>query len=183
MEPTLAEITFFAGNFAPRAWADCAGQILPINQNQSLFSLIGTIYGGDGRTSFALPDLRGRMVVGQGSGAGLSNRPLGQKTGQQAVALSIAEIPAHTHTATSGKMYLTSKPHHTNTADNNAFARDELNLFTAADTQGTGIVDMGASSVEINLNNDGGGQAHENMSPFQVLRPIICIAGLFPSRS
>lgn len=183
MEPTLAEVTFFAGNFAPRAWANCEGQILPINQNQSLYSLLGTTYGGDGRTSFALPDLRGRMVVGQGDGSGLTNRPLGQKSGQETVTLTIAQIPSHTHTASDGKMYLTSTPHNSNQADNNLFAKDESNLFTRADSTGTGVGDMASGSAEITLINAGGGQAHENMPPFQVLRPIICLQGLFPSRN
>lgn len=98
MEPFLGEIDLFAGNFAPRNWARCEGQILPIAQNQALYSLLGTTYGGDGRTTFALPDLRGRTPVGPGQGPGLSNRQLGQKGGIENVTLTTAQMPSHNHT-------------------------------------------------------------------------------------
>jgi len=181
MEPTLAEVSIFAGNFAPRSWASCEGQILPINQNQSLFSLLGTTYGGDGRTSFALPDLRGRMVVGQGHGAGLTNRPLGQKWGAETIRLTTLEIPSHTHIATDAKLYISSDDSNlTAEATGAAFAQDEATAYTAATSN---IENMASNSVEFTLANTGGNQAHENMFPFQVLRFIICVQGLFPSRS
>jgi len=182
MEPTLAEVTFFAGTFAPRAWADCAGQILPINQNQSLYSLLGTTYGGDGRTSFGLPDLRGRVVVGQGDGPGLSNRQLGQKSGQESVTLNVTQIPGHTHIPSNPTINFSSNTTLVEEAKNNAFARDELDVFTAAPSPNT-IGDMGNGSAEIILNNTGGNRGHDNMIPYTVLRPIICIQGLFPSRN
>lgn len=97
MEPVLGEIRMFAGNFAPRGWAFCEGQLLAISQNDALFSLIGTIYGGDGRTTFALPDLRGRIPVHAGTGPGLNNYRLGEKTGAEKHALTIHELPAHNH--------------------------------------------------------------------------------------
>ncbi|WP_340819596.1 tail fiber protein [Methanolobus sp. WCC4] len=97
-DPLLGEITLFAGNFAPRGWAFCNGQLLPINQNQALFSILGTTYGGDGRTTFALPDLRGRAPVHAGNGPGLSPVVLGQKGGAETVALNVNQMPSHTHT-------------------------------------------------------------------------------------
>lgn len=97
-EPYLGEVVMFAGNFAPQGWAFCDGQILPINQNQSLYSLLGTTYGGDGRITFALPDLRGRTAVQQGQGAGLTNRRLGEKFGIESVPLSVDQMPSHSHT-------------------------------------------------------------------------------------
>jgi len=96
-EGTLGEVTLFAGNFAPRGWAFCHGQLLPINQYQALFSILGTTYGGDGRTTFALPDLRGRVPVGVGYGPGLSDIRLGQKAGYEAVQLTVNQLPAHLH--------------------------------------------------------------------------------------
>ena len=98
MEPFLGEVTLFAGNFAPRGWASCDGQLLPIAQNTALFSILGTTYGGDGRTTFALPDLRGRTAIHEGTGPGLTNRPLGERTGVEQVTLTQAQLPAHDHT-------------------------------------------------------------------------------------
>src|SRR6478672_10112699 len=97
-EPFLAEIIMFAGNFAPRGWAFCQGQILSIAQNTALFSLLGTTYGGNGQTTFALPDLRGRVPVGTGQGPGLSNYDLGQVSGSESVTLTVSQMPAHNHT-------------------------------------------------------------------------------------
>jgi len=98
IEPYLGEVNIFAGNFAPRGWALCQGQILPISQHDALFSILGTTYGGDGRTTFALPDLRGRTVIGAGQGAGLTNRPVGQEGGVERVTLTEAQMPTHNHT-------------------------------------------------------------------------------------
>lgn len=96
-QPYIAEIRLFAGNFAPAGWAFCDGSLLPISQNETLFALIGTTYGGDGQTTFALPDLRGRVPIGSGQGAGLSNRILGEKVGQESVTLTTANMPSHSH--------------------------------------------------------------------------------------
>ena len=100
MEPTLAEIRMFAGNFAPRGWALCEGQLLPISDNQALFSLLGTIYGGDGRTTFALPDFRGRCPISPGNGPGLPGYNVGQKVGAATTSLTVSNLPPHTHAAT-----------------------------------------------------------------------------------
>lgn len=98
MDPFLAEIIMFGGNFAPRGWALCDGQLLPINSNQAVFSLIGTIYGGDGRTTFALPDMRGRTAIHAGNGPGLTPRPLGQRSGTETNTMNVTQMPAHSHT-------------------------------------------------------------------------------------
>ena len=100
MDPMLASIMIFAGNFAPRGWAFCDGQLLAISANSALFSLLGTTYGGDGRTTFGLPDLRGRAAIGPRHGPGLSNYALGQRGGVETVTLNITQIPSHTHLAT-----------------------------------------------------------------------------------
>lgn len=97
--PYIGEVRLFAGNFAPAGWAFCDGSLLPISENNALFVLIGTTYGGDGQSTFAVPDLRGRVPMGTGQGAGLSNRVLGEKAGQEAVTLTTANMPSHTHTA------------------------------------------------------------------------------------
>jgi len=179
-EGYLAEMTYFAGNFAPRSWNTCAGQLLSINSNQSLFSLLGTTYGGDGRTTFALPDLRGRLAIGAGQGSGLSNYNLGSRGGSERVTLNQLQIPNHTHTVISKGLYLTSTPHDQKEATGHAYARDEANQFTNVSAAGE---DMGSGSVAMTVAATGSGQGHENMIPFCTLTPIICVQGIFPSRS
>lgn len=174
MEGYLAQVLLFAGNFAPRNWAFCEGQLLPISQNQALFSLLGTTYGGDGRTSFALPDLRGRVPIGPRRGAGLSNYTLGQKGGVETVTLQQNQMPSHNHvmTASSGA------PTH-NTASGSSLASanrsvDMDNIYA----DGAANVSMGSET-----GNAGGNLDHENRPPFIALNYIICLAGIFPSRS
>jgi microcystin-dependent protein len=171
MEPFLAEIIMFAGNFAPRGWALCDGQILPINQNQSLYSLLGTTYGGDGQTSFALPDLRGRAPIHVGSRSGPSYQ-LGQKGGAERVTLSKSEIPAHTHT---GKLSVSSG------------SGEEANpsgQYIASHQGAFKEEPTGANSLRgLVIDDNGGGQPHNNMQPFGCLNYIIAIQGIFPSRN
>lgn len=174
-DPFLAEIIMFGGNFAPRGWALCDGQLLPISQNQAVFSLLGTTYGGDGRTTFALPDLRGRAAIHPGTGPGLSPYRLGQRGGAETVNLTTAQIPSHTHSA--------SVTLHANTGggdDNDPTARypgEGANDFYA-DGQN---VDMGAPSVAVG--NTGGSQPHTNIEPYLCVNFIIALQGIFPSRN
>lgn len=163
-EPFLAEIMIVGFNFPPRGWAYCDGQILPINQNQSLFSLLGTTYGGDGRTSFGLPDLRGRTPIHVGSG-----HNLGQKSGEETHPLSVGEIPQHTHVAQASSSSADSPiPSDTVLAAVN-------NLYHAPQD----LVALEAGTVA----NTGAGQGHENMQPFLTLGFCIALTGLFPSRN
>lgn len=169
-EPFLAEIRMYGFNFAPRAWAFCDGQILPINQHQSLYALLGITYGGDGRTSFALPDLRGRVPIHSGSGDGLTQKSLGQRAGSEMVTLNQAKIPSHTHHvgAYSGEA-------NSLLPGGNSFAEIEGVPAYGADTQ---TVAMNQNSIT----NTGGGQAHENMQPSIAINYCIALQGLFPSR-
>ncbi|MBN1668460.1 MAG: phage tail protein [Anaerolineales bacterium] len=165
-EPFLAEIRVFGFTFAPRGWAQCNGQILPINQNQALFSLLGTTYGGDGRTTFALPDLRGRTPLHVGN-----SYSLGQRSGQENHTLTANEIPQHTHQAQAS-----SNPPSTPIPNGNALAASVPNEIYAA---AANLQPMRAGT----LANAGGGQAHDNMQPFLTLNFCIALQGLFPSRN
>lgn len=175
-EPFIAEIRIFAGNFAPRGWAFCDGQLLPIANNTALFSLIGTVYGGDGRTTTALPNLQGRAPMHPGAGPGLSTRQLGQKTGMETVSLTQANLPPHTHTLNSANSTGSS-----NLAPSTNTALANVNPFDKAyqSDSSTNIVNMSPSAI----GTSGGSQAHNNMQPFLSLNFIIALTGLYPSRS
>ena len=163
-EPFLAEIKMVAFNFPPRGWAYCDGQILPINQNQSLYSLLGTTYGGDGRTSFALPDLRGRTPIHVGDG-----HTLGQKSGEETHGLSINEIPQHTHVP-QGSSLNANAP----VPANNVLAAGNNMYQTPED-----LVALQAGTVA----NVGQSQSHNNMQPYLTLNYCIALQGIFPPRS
>lgn len=180
MEGTIGEIRGFAGNFAPRSWALCEGQLLPIAQNQALFSIIGTIYGGDGRTTFALPDLRGRTMVGPGNGPGLSDYREGQKGGAETTTLNTTNLPSHNHTA-SGTVKATAAPGNERVPANNLnFAGDTSGTpYTATPANAT----MATNGVDVTVGNTGGGQRFNNMQPYLATYYIICLQGVFPSRS
>lgn len=165
-EPFLAEVRIVGFNFAPRGWAFCDGQILPISQNQSLYSLLGTTYGGDGRTSFALPDLRGRAPMHFDN----SHR-LGQKSGEETNTLSTAEMPAHRHRAQAS-----STDGGTPNTANTILAREVGGIYQQGATNLTPIR-TGTTA------NAGGGQAHDNLMPFLALNFCIALQGLFPSRN
>jgi microcystin-dependent protein len=166
-EPFLSEIKIMSFVFAPKGWALCNGQLLPINQNQALFSLLGTTYGGDGRVNFALPDLRGRVPIHMGSG-----HTLGERGGEQAHTLSISELPTHVHTANDTTATAT-----TNVPGNTVVLAQSTSsqLYTAA----AGLVAMASNA----LANVGGSQAHQNMQPFLVLSFCIALQGIFPSQN
>lgn len=168
-EPFLAEIRMVGFNFAPRGWAFCDGQILPINQNQSLYSLLGTTYGGDGTTSFALPDLRGRTPIHVGRSNGGGFHSLGQKSGEETHTLSANEMPQHTHTIASNAQPGTSDE------PSGYPARAGENIYGALSNSGT----MGSGTIQ----NAGGGQAHDNMQPYLAVNFCIALRGLFPSRN
>ena len=173
MEEYIGAIQIFAGNFAPRGWAFCEGQILPISQNTALFSILGTTYGGNGSTTFALPDLRGRMPIGMGAGPGLTPRILGEKDGAEAVTLSVAQIPSHSHTynALSGNR---EKPNPTGN-----FLGLAPGPFYAEMNAGDTLLPMNPAAIS----PAGGSQPHYNMPPYLGLSFIICLQGIYPSRS
>lgn len=170
-EPFIAEIRIFAGNFAPRGWAFCDGQLLPISQNTALFSLIGTTYGGDGRTTTALPNLQGRAPMHPGRGPGLTSRRLGQRGGTETITLAEAQIPSHTHS-----LRATVARGGVSTPTGNTFnASSGETAYHAADNL-TGMSPQMAA-------NSGGSQYHNNLQPFLTLNFIIALVGLYPSRS
>ena len=171
-DPFIAEIRIFAGNFAPRGWAFCDGQLLPIAQNTALFSLIGTTFGGDGRSTTALPDMKDRAPMHPGRGPGLTPRRLGEKVGASTAALTEAQLPSHSH-----NYGTTTAPGSSTLPMNNA-----LNSRSV----GRNIYAAGAPDTVMNagaVSNSGGGQAHNNLQPYLGINFIIALVGLFPSRS
>lgn len=170
----VGEIRMFAGNFAPRGWAFCNGYLMPISQNTALFSLLGTNYGGDGKSTFALPNLQGRALLHPGQGPGLSTYTLGETGGQTSVSLNEAELPSHSHQAAA-----TSAKGGQSTPQGGvwAAARRGRPPFYADPTGGTVVMDEHA------LGTAGGGQPHNNMQPYLCLSFIICLQGIFPHRS
>jgi len=178
MEPFIGQIIMFGGNFAPRGWAFCDGQLLAISQNTALFSILGTIYGGDGRTTFALPDLRGRVAMHEGSGPGLSNRQLGQRGGSQTTTLTVSNMPTHNH-----NVGLRAEAAAGSTAN-------PTNALLAVSTNQDRIYAPPAPANEIAMHPDsisqqnvGGNQSFGNEQPYTVVNYIIALIGLFPSRS
>ena len=172
MDPILGQIILFAGNFAPQGWAFCNGQLIAIQSNQALFALLGTTYGGNGQTTFGLPDLRGRAPIHFGQGPGLSTFNLGQTGGEENVTLRQSEIPSHSHSfapgCNSGSVGVQGSP-----ANGYVGAQDGPYYASAANAQmGTG-----------NSQAVGGGQPHENRPPFIAMNYIICIVGIYPDRS
>ena len=168
-DPFIGELTLFAGNFAPRGWALCDGQLLDISQNSALFSILGTTYGGDGRTTFALPDLRGRVAMHPGRGAGLTPRNLGQKGGEEAVTLSVNQIPSHDHQVNCNALRGDAV-----SPQGNIPASDPDKPY-----KNTGTDKMSANMIA----NTGGNQSHDNMQPFNCINYIIALEGIYPSRS
>ena len=164
-EPFLSEIRIFSFGFAPKGWAMCNGQLLPINQNQALFSLLGTTFGGDGRVNFALPDLRGQVPIHVGNG-----HTLGEKGGEQAHTLNIAEIPTHVHTLNA-----------TSTAANQIVPTSALLAASASTDPVYGNPAALVAMDPTSIGNVGGSQAHLNMQPFLTLTFGIALQGIFPS--
>lgn len=171
-EPMLGEIRWVPYNFAPQGWAFCDGQLLPIAQNSALFSLLGTTYGGDGRTTFALPDLRGRVMVHAGAGPGLSSYQLGQKGGAEQVTLTTNEIPSHSHQLNGSESIADAE-----IPDDNRLAAKQRTKLYSTDKGATTAMDTAS------ISESGGSSPHENRPPYQTLNCIIALQGLFPSRN
>jgi len=171
-EPFLAEVRMVGFDFAPRGWAFCDGQILPISQNQSLYSLLGTTYGGDGRTSFALPDLRGRTPIHVGRSDGGEQHALGSKGGEEAHTLSVNEMPLHDHSFTASSAQGTTDVPQTN----QVLSRSARDVYRDQATSLTSLIPAAIA-------NTGGSRAHENMQPFLAVNFCIALQGLFPSRN
>lgn len=167
-QPFIGEIVMFAGNFAPRGWSFCSGQTLSIAQNTALFSILGTTYGGNGQTTFALPDLRSRVPIHPGQGPGLSSYSLGQQGGSENVTLTVPQMPAHNHTLNA----------------NNGASNDTIptNAFFSEG----GLYTTNAANVQMNpatIGLTGGSQPHPNIQPYLAINFIIALQGIFPSRN
>lgn len=172
-EPFIGQIKMFAGNFAPRGYALCDGQLLAISQYDALFSLVGTFYGGDGRTTFGLPDLRGRVPIHAGSGPGLTPRQVGAKSGAENVTLTQNQIPSHTHTLTA------SKAAGGESSPNNAQPAQSTGSVYLRNPNPMAIADLDSA----NIKPLGGSQQHTNVQPFQCINFIIALTGIYPSRT
>lgn len=168
-EPFVGEIRMFAGNFAPRGWAFCDGQLLAVSQNDALFSLLGTIYGGDGRTTFGLPDLRGRIPIHAGSGPGLSSRRLGAKFGTEGETITVNQLPSHGHSLQATSTTATQRQ-----PVGSALATSQGQVYTE-------IADARTMNTQ-SITNVGGSQAHTNLMPFLCIHFIIALFGIYPSR-
>lgn len=172
MEPFLGQLMLFGGNFAPRGWALCDGQLLPISSNSALFSILGTTYGGDGRTTFALPDLRGRAPIHQGHGPGLSDYRLGLKTGQENVTLTVANLPNHNHSVTI----------QTGDLDPGTSSSPTSGMVPAEASEDIyGLGTNPVSSVTM-TDSQGGSQSFSNVQPVLALNWCIALVGIYPSR-
>ena len=165
-EPFIGEVKIVSWSFAPRGWAFCNGQLLSLQQNQALFSVIGTIYGGNGQTNFALPNLQGRVPIHQSQ-----QLPIGNKAGEENHTLVLNELPKHTHVGQG-----TTTTADQNTPVGNMLANANFPLYT---TQASGLTAVDPGTIT----NTGGGQAHSNMQPYLVLNFIIALQGIFPSRT
>lgn len=171
-QPYVGEIRMFGGNFAPVGWLTCDGQLLPISENETLFQLIGTTYGGDGESTFALPDLRGRIPIHNGQGPGLSSRQLGEDGGSEAVTLTVNQIPAHGHPLLGS----TDNGLQPNPGGSVLASSTVLQPYTPTEALDTAMSSSSITSV-------GGSQPHDNVQPFLCVTFIISLFGIFPSQS
>ena len=209
MQGYIGEIRGFGGNFAPRFWSFCQGQLVSIAQNTALFSILGTTYGGDGRSTFALPDLRGRIPLSEGRGPGLSPRPLGQRSGTEDVTLNVLQFPNHFHFmnaqagAVTGSGSVQTNAVTGDTAGNQ-FSPDDAywaesqaggspagkvyntgtaNATMAADAVQLNLTGLALNTAVINLSPTGSSHDHTNLQPYTVINWVICMQGVFPTRS
>lgn len=189
--PYIGAMILFAGNFAPRGWAFCEGQLLSIAQNTALFSILGTTYGGDGRTTFALPDMRGRGPISPGTGPGLPTYRLGSRSGQASHVINQLELPSHTHQQAAGSITGTIKIGANTEAGTSSEAADQTfgdaaaggiyNNQAADEFLGAPVTQNLVPAVQFGLT--GGTQEHNNMQPYTAIPYIIALQGIFPSRS
>jgi microcystin-dependent protein len=168
-QPYIGQIKIFAGNFAPQGWVFCDGRLLSISENDALFALIGTTYGGDGQTTFGVPDLRGRIPLNQGTGPGLSTYVIGQMMGSETVTLLPTQLPSHTHVASANGAVATSPPNGATWANNS-----QLAYGSSASLQS-----MNPSSLMVS----GGSQPHNNIMPYLTINFILSLFGIFPPQS
>lgn len=178
-DPFIGEIMMVGYTFCPRGWANANGQLLPIAQNTALFSLYGTQFGGDGRTTFGLPDMQGRVAMGQGRGPGLSQRNVGQKFGSETNTITINNMPSHNHGVS---VTLNSVP----TPGVSASPTGQMPALSSVGAiygAGAGTAPMAANAATVTQQNQGGGQAMNNIQPTQVLRYCVALQGIFPSRN
>ncbi len=183
MDPLIGQIQAFGFNFAPRGWMQCNGQLLSIAQYTALFSLIGTTYGGDGRTTFALPDLRGRVPMNYGQGPGLSMHPIGARSGSETNTLTVNQMPSHNHLATGTVKSYFAPPTGGGTSFNpngsNFAGASGANTYTSQAPNGT----MAAENVQVVVGNNGGNLPVNNMQPYLAINYCIAVVGIFPSRN
>jgi microcystin-dependent protein len=171
MEPFIGQIQAFGFNFAPRGWAQCNGQLLPISQNTALFSLLGTTYGGDGRTTFALPDLRGRSMVNYGQGQGLNSIQIGQSGGNENTTLTVNNLPPHNH-----PVQVNVNTANGEESTSTLYLSSHASAFSDAPTTNAVLAGVGSA-------NTGGGQPFPNRDPYLGINVCIALQGIFPSRS
>jgi microcystin-dependent protein len=192
MDTFLSTILIWPPNFAPTGWALCAGQLLSISQNTALFSLLGTFYGGNGQTTFGLPDLQGRIPVGAGQGTGLSPYTLGQVGGAESITLTTGNLASHTHTATpsglSAKVPAVTSVGTTNQPSPSVTlaapvdaGRNSINIYSTAAPNQT--IASGSVAGSVSIAPTGGGQPHENRQPYLSVNYIIALVGIYPSRN
>ncbi len=196
MEGVIGEIRMFGGNFAPRTWSFCEGQLLAISSHTALFSILGTTYGGDGRTTFALPDLRGRSPIGPGTGPGLSTRKLGQRGGSETNTLSLLQLPVHNHFAQLSnatgvaqvKIPVSTDSSLTNEVEEGYLGQggSAPDLYAENNTSPTYLAEINAPvsvAGNVTVGNAGASQPVNNMQPWLGIYYIICLQGVFPSRN
>lgn len=179
-EPFIGEIIGFGGNFAPRNWATCSGQLVAIQQNSALFSILGTTFGGNGTTTFGLPDLRGRTALGSGPGPGLTPRVLGEMSGSENVTLTVNEMPMHGHALNATSAAATGS-----LATGNILAKANGTDSVGGDSivQIYGPAPVNTTMSPTSIGTAGGNQAHQNMQPYLVITYLVCMFGVFPSRN
>jgi microcystin-dependent protein len=182
VNPFIAEVIMFGGNFAPRGWAKCEGQLLAISSNTALFSILGTTYGGNGRSTFGLPDLRSRNPIGSGNGPGLSNYHQGAGGGHEETTLDVAHIASHSHSV-SAKVKASFTPPsggaNSGTPAGNNFSSSTTNIYSSNGVN----VDMASNAVDVKLGSTGGNVPFSDIQPWCSVQFIIALFGVYPSRS